>query len=430
MSKRAWFFYIWGVLLGGAALFAYSVGRFQAAETDWVLFILLLALSMGATLFKTETPGHPPYHPGLIFTFASVLILPFFPFILIVTASHLVDWVKEWRGKGGRLQAWYLQAFNIAMHTILGYIALSAFLAIRELPGLDPGLRIVLAGAAAALVYVSLNHFMIGLALKVARGISWRESGVFCLESLLFDLVMLLMGFAVATLLQQNLWMLIPALSPMYMIFRALSVPSLKLQASTDPKTGLWNDKYFRKVLDEEMSRSRRSGRPLTVVLADLDLLRNINNTFGHLAGDRVLIGVAGILKESVRDYDTVARFGGEEFAILMPEVRPDEAFSRIEVIRKRVERASFEAPTSLRPIKATMSFGIAGQKGKGQQSPDMLIHSADLSVYEAKLRGRNQTCLYSDQLALRLEGACPPPQIGIELNVSRSAKVKTGNLL
>jgi diguanylate cyclase (GGDEF)-like protein len=271
---------------------------------------------------------------------------------------------------------------------------------------------------------------MIGLALLAARGISWRDSGVFCPESLLFDLVMLLMGFAVAALLRQNLWMIIPALSPMYMMYRALSVPSLKMQASTDAKTGLWNDGYFRKVLEEEVNRARRTGRPLTVILADLDLLRNINNTFGHLAGDRVLAGVAGILKESVRDYDTVARFGGEEFAILMPEVRPEEAFARIEMIRKRVERASFEAPTSLRPIKATMSFGIAGQKGGGGLSPDMLIHSADLSVYEAKLRGRNQTCLYSEQLALRLEGACPPQQIGIELTMPRSAKVKTGNLL
>jgi diguanylate cyclase (GGDEF)-like protein len=173
----------------------------------------------------------------------------------------------------------------------------------------------------------------------------------------------------------------------------------LKHQASTDPKTGLWNDRYFTKILENELSRSARSDRPLTVVVADLDLLRNINNTFGHLAGDTVLIGVARVLKESVRDYDVVARFGGEEFMILLPETHYKEAHARLELIRAAIEAAEFQVSTSIRPIKATMSFGIAGRNGEETSARD-IIHNADLALYQAKLRGRNQTCVYSKGMA------------------------------
>jgi diguanylate cyclase (GGDEF)-like protein len=135
------------------------------------------------------------------------------------------------------------------------------------------------------------------------------------------------------------------------------------------------------------------------VVVADLDLLRNINNTFGHLAGDAVLIGVAQILKKSVREYDVVARFGGEEFMILLPETHYKEAHARVELIRAAIESAEFQVQTNARPIKATMSFGIAGRNGEETSARD-IIHNADLAVYQAKLRGRNQTCVYCKGMA------------------------------
>jgi diguanylate cyclase (GGDEF)-like protein/putative nucleotidyltransferase with HDIG domain len=131
--------------------------------------------------------------------------------------------------------------------------------------------------------------------------------------------------------------------------------------------------------------------------LADLDLLRNINNTYGHLAGDEVLIGVANALKSSLREYDIVARFGGEEFIILMPETEPEEAFQLIEDIRATIDASKFSIPTRITPIKVTVSFGIAGRMGFSE-TPNEIIHNADSALYHSKLNGRNRTCVYTDQ--------------------------------
>jgi diguanylate cyclase (GGDEF)-like protein len=130
--------------------------------------------------------------------------------------------------------------------------------------------------------------------------------------------------------------------------------------------------------------------------MADLDLLRNINNTYGHLAGDEVLIGVAKILKASVREYDIAARFGGEEFAILLPETTIQQAYERAEHIRKAIEGAEFMVPTNTSPIRATMSFGIACRESFSQIT-DEIIHNADTALYHSKLSGRNRAYAYTN---------------------------------
>ena len=210
---------------------------------------------------------------------------------------------------------------------------------------------------------------------------------------------MFTMGYVVAILYQLNPWLILPTLTPLYLVYRALAVPQLMQKANRDPKTGLWNAEYFLEALEMELRRSTRFERPLTVVMADLDLLRNINNTYGHLGGDAVLVGVANILKENFRDFDIVSRFGGEEFAFLLPETYPENAYPRIESIRNLIESTIFTAPTTDAKIKVTMSFGISGINGSLLTAKE-IVHQADIAVYHAKLKGRNRTNVYSDDIA------------------------------
>jgi diguanylate cyclase (GGDEF)-like protein/putative nucleotidyltransferase with HDIG domain len=254
----------------------------------------------------------------------------------------------------------------------------------------------VLAVVASALTYVAVNHVLVGQALVLARGASWRESGILDAENLLTDAVLLLLGYIVAVLWQLNPWLIVLALSPLVLMNRALMVPKLKQEAQIDGKTGLLNARRFVELFTAEMERTTRFDRPLALIMGDLDLLRNINNTYGHLAGDAVLAGIGKIIRENVREYDIAGRFGGEEFTIALPEVSLAEAKSFAERLRKAVETTGFEAKTSPKPIKATMSLGVACFPHDAA-TPTTLIHEADVAVYQAKLKGRNCVVCASD---------------------------------
>jgi diguanylate cyclase (GGDEF)-like protein len=128
----------------------------------------------------------------------------------------------------------------------------------------------------------------------------------------------------------------------------------------------------------------------MSLIMADLDLLRDINNTYGHLAGDAVLKGIAEVFRAQLRHYDVPARFGGEEFSILLPETPPDQALEIAERIRRAVAERTFDVETSSEPIRATVSIGVAGFPKDGTDANE-LIHQADLAVYRAKLQGRNR---------------------------------------
>src|SRR5438105_4113304 len=140
----------------------------------------------------------------------------------------------------------------------------------------------------------------------------------------------------------------------------------------------------------EEFGRAERFERPLSLIMVDLDLLRDINNSYGHLAGDAVLKGIAEVFRAELRHYDVPARFGGEEFSILLPETAPEEALEIAERIRRAVAAAAFDVETSSEPIHATVSIGVAGYP-KDAHDANELVHQADLAVYRAKLQGRNR---------------------------------------
>jgi diguanylate cyclase (GGDEF)-like protein/putative nucleotidyltransferase with HDIG domain len=261
----------------------------------------------------------------------------------------------------------------------------------------------ILAIAASMAVFTLLNHFIVGIVVWMARGENFQESGIFDFMPLIIDLSLLILGGTLVLLWNYNPYSLLLFALPIYMIYGTMRVPALERQSETDQKTGLFNHTYFKEHLENELKRANRFDRPITIIMADLDLLRNINNTYGHLAGDEVLIGVANILKKSVREYDVVARFGGEEYAILMPETTLSQGYERAEAIRQAVQSAEFTIPTSVTPIKATLSLGVAEREEFSQSGQD-IIHNADLALYRSKLKGRNKVYAYSKEKYVKEE--------------------------
>ena len=377
--------YVLATILVGAVLALWNFAHLGGVNVGGLLAVSALAAL--AQVLKVEGPTHiSSYNTSwVVYGFAFLLLGPSAAFFVILV-SHLVEWA--WYK-----YPWYIQAFNIGVYTLCVSMAGVAFgwLNGDQFPAGLVGLIAILIAIA---IFTLLNHLLVGLVLKLARGQSFAESGVFGRLTLIIDFTLFGMGAGGALVWLLNPYATLLVVIPLYLVYHTLKIPALQRQTQTDSKTGLFNARYFSDALANELTRADRFDRPLTVVMADLDLLRNINNSYGHLAGDTVLIGVAQVLRQSVREYDVVARFGGEEFAILMPETAPAQAMPRIEAMRAAIESSVFQVSTSLTPIQATMSFGMAGRERAGQ-TPNEIIHSADVAVYQAKLAGRNRICLF-----------------------------------
>ncbi|AKG53059.1 hypothetical protein DGWBC_0373 [Dehalogenimonas sp. WBC-2] len=172
-------------------------------------------------------------------------------------------------------------------------------------------------------------------------------------------------------------------------------------RANTDELTGLYNHRHFHERIEQEIGRGSRFGITFSLIILDLDLFKVYNDIYGHLAGDQLLRKIGQLLQNSVRNIDLPFRYGGEEFAVLLPETRIDDAYRVAERLRKTIETKS-----SFREMPVTASLGVANWPGDALMKEE-LIHRADTALYRAKRAGRNRTCIASDD-----DGTEKPPDL------------------
>lgn len=165
---------------------------------------------------------------------------------------------------------------------------------------------------------------------------------------------------------------------------------ALRKQATHDFLTGLQNRLAITEILHREVQRSDRSGTPTSVILGDLDHFKEINDTCGHSAGDAVLKEVGARLAAHVRRYDSVSRYGGEEFLIVLPNCDPDSARGLAQRLCDSIACDPFKIPDHGQ-VSVTMSLGVATRHNGDPVDPDNLIRRADAAMYEAKASGRNR---------------------------------------
>ena len=163
--------------------------------------------------------------------------------------------------------------------------------------------------------------------------------------------------------------------------------------ASTDYLTGLLNRRVFEERLAVEYERAKRSEIALSVIIADIDYFKDINDKYGHQVGDTVLQIFATTLSQCCRPYDFVGRYGGEEFIICLPKTDREQAVIVAERMRTNVQDMQISVPTVNRIIKITSSFGLSELKYDSQENTDILISRADDALYQAKGEGRNKVC-------------------------------------
>jgi len=196
-------------------------------------------------------------------------------------------------------------------------------------------------------------------------------------------------------MLFDSVMMLAVGLVASEMLFRTrlqawFSRQKLHIYASTDPLTGLGNRRLMVPQLDGEVSRARRHGNALSVLMADLDYFKRVNDNHGHDAGDAVLREFAGRLRRLLRREDRAARWGGEEFLILLTETGSDEA----RTVAEKIRRATADQPFEVNGVSLTITVSIGVATHTCDDDTDALIKRADIALYEAKQSGRNRVCV------------------------------------
>lgn len=167
----------------------------------------------------------------------------------------------------------------------------------------------------------------------------------------------------------------------------------LREQALRDPLTGLFNRRYLEETLARELALAERTQHPISLVMLDVDHFKQVNDTFGHPAGDRMLKSLAQLLTINTRSGDVVSRYGGEEFVVVLPGATAEQAAHRAEVWRSDFARLQLEYGVDT--LNTTLSAGIAAYSEQ-RHTPEKLLHAADEALYTAKQMGRNRVFTYS----------------------------------
>jgi len=168
--------------------------------------------------------------------------------------------------------------------------------------------------------------------------------------------------------------------------------------ALTDPLTGLYNRRVFMEMAEKELAKAKRYGYNFSILMLDIDNFKRINDTYGHDVGDLVLKKIAEILRRNVRGADVVARFGGEEFIVMLSNANLNGAVKKAEQLRRLIEQTPVELPSGEK-LRVTVSIGVSTYRG--QESLEELIKEADIALYEAKRNGKNRVEVFRESLAL-----------------------------
>ncbi len=393
------------VLRGYIALviaFAVAATGVLIAYTSWhanevVEFLLLTSCG---TISAASTPRIMYSYPGgLTRDFSTIWVLPtaillppvYSTFIAIPLVLTLQLFVHPGLP--------YRRVYTAATHG-LSYAAAS--LLFRAFPlsfaGASPSTGLhaftwCLAVAACEIVGCRLQHFLIVAAVKLSNPSARFFEGEFDRDALQGLFVEIDLGVLITVAVALSPVLVVIALPTVLLVRRFLIHPVLVAQSRTDSKTGLLNVSTWESEAEVELSRATRTRNPVALALVDIDHFKLVNDTYGHLVGDRVLKAIAEALTGQSRDYDRAGRFGGEEFVLLLAQTKEDDACNIAERLRGYI--GSLAIPIDDRPdaptLSVTISVGVTAMaRGESFELTDLLA-AADSAMYAAKQAGRNR---------------------------------------
>jgi len=396
------------VTCGYLAWLAYYAAHFHLHPANVGLFAALL----GCGAFSVEMARRSSEPTGVVKDVYAVWELPvvfLLPGIygLLVPAIRLA--LTQWRVKRAPV---HRRVYTTAAIGIGYGCARGVFMLILPV-GCDPrsylwshaAMWLVAAGAGALTQWV-VNQALIYSAYKLENPRDRIMDKLFDRESLFNDATELCAALLVAVGMTISFLTLIVALPLATLLQRSFRHAQLLNEARADAKTGLLNAAAWERQASTEIVRAVRTSSPLAVALLDLDRFKQINDTYGHLAGDDVLRRIADAMTEVLRDYDLAGRFGGEEFVMLLPQTRATDAFKIAERVRSHIAQLPIIIDSGER-VRITVSIGVAALDAGSSRELTELLAAADAALYRAKASGRDQVQMISTSRGL---SAARPP--------------------
>jgi diguanylate cyclase (GGDEF)-like protein len=385
--------------LGAAALATLAASAQDHLEQgDMTLFAAIAVLCAAASLFEVSSPGSSSLHPGLVFVFGAAVLLPPAALPLLAVLCFAPAVLR-------RRVRWYTPAFH-ASACVLAGLSAHVLLDTAGVPG-AAGVVATLALGAAALAFVLVIDVLLAVHMRLAwhrpLRVGARNLGV----NFPVDVALTTTGAALAVLYWMDPWLTLILAGPLGLVSRAMLVPALRHKSMTDPKTGLFNFEHLRQRLDEALRAATRRDDAVALVMIDLDHLRTINNRFGHLAGDQAILRVAEGLARAAHERGIAARFGGEEFCLLLPDWTAAQAEALVDAVRADVQDLGWDADGET--MRCSFSAGVAAFP-KDAEDADGLLSAADSALYDAKASGRNRVRLALPAGAMEAMAAAAPP--------------------
>ena len=410
-----------------AALAAVELSALALLSWSWVTVdlalgpIVLMALLALAGIVHTEVAtgverarrrvGEKSYTDlSTIWTFAAALLLP----AALATTTIMVIYTYLW------FRVWKPARFSLFRHTFTTSTVLLAAVAAREVVERTggsgtwaDGMAGLAALALATLVYAAVNSLLIALAVASSNPDATATDLFGHLDDVTVEIATLCLGAMLALTLTVSWWFVLFAFVPVLVLQRAVLYRELAAAATTDGKTGLLTSAAWNARAAEAMVRARREESGLAMLVLDLDHFKRVNDTHGHLAGDRVLAAVADAVRAEVRGDDLVGRFSGEEFVVLLPGLPEGRACAELYAVAERIRLRVLalavpvetpDGPLSIRGL--SISVGGTMVPSAAGTTVESALALADRALYQAKESGRNAV-----RIAETVEPS-PAPQI------------------
>jgi diguanylate cyclase (GGDEF)-like protein len=379
------------------ALIGYAASQTTWHSADLVKFLLLLGcglISVAATPRIAYTQG------ALVRDFITVWVLPvaiLLPPVYAMVAPIPLLAMTQWVIHRGVVHRRVFTACAMGLAYGAASLVFRAFPASLAGPSLGRGSHVLtwtLVVAICEILGGRGHNALIVLAVKISDPTIRLADQELSREALQADFAEFDLGVLITVVVAVNPVLAVFAVPSVLLARRFIMHAQLLAQSRIDTKTGLLNASTWEREATVEIARAVRTGSPLALALVDIDHFKVVNDTYGHLMGDKALRAVTDALRGQLRNYDLAGRFGGEEFVILLPQTREFDALGVAERLRSHIDAMTIpvdDSDPSGRSVKLTISVGVAALDGEARELTDMLA-AADSALYYAKETGRNKT--------------------------------------